>query len=424
MNKEAVALATDSAATMTDQKIFTSANKLFALSKYHPVGIMVYGAAHFMGVPWETIIKIYREGLAAKGFRGLREYCDDFILFLSRTVDNRLFPDSVQEAYLRSTIYGYFGFLRGLVQDHVRRAIEQKGAIGDSEVAQAILDIVREHHEKWDRASFATGIDETHARAIVTKYKETIDKAVREIFEKLPLASESLSQLTSIAGNLFCKFPEGVQKRDISGIVIAGFGEDEIFPSLESFFPEGIALDKLKYRPHISRRVDFGAESAIVAFAQTEMVATFMEGVDPSYRNLEEAYLSELFQAYAERIVATIKKYDNAEKEALKEALGKINQEILKEHKDRLEQYCKDQCSRPIARVISVLPKDELAAVAESLINLTSFKRRVTMESETVGGPIDVAVISKGDGFIWIKRKHYFEPGLNPRFMARSYKEV
>ena len=44
------------------------------------------------------------------------------------------------------------------------------------------------------------------------------------------------------------------------------------------------------------------------------------------------------------------------------------------------------------------------------------------MDSETVGGPIDVAVISKGDGFIWIKRKHYFDPKLNPHFMAKYLK--
>ncbi len=61
--------------------------------------------------------------------------------------------------------------------------------------------------------------------------------------------------------------------------------------------------------------------------------------------------------------------------------------------------------------------------MAESLVNLTSFKRRVTMDPETVGGPIDVAVISKGDGFVWIKRKHYFTKELNPQFVANYYRE-
>jgi hypothetical protein len=57
--------------------------------------------------------------------------------------------------------------------------------------------------------------------------------------------------------------------------------------------------------------------------------------------------------------------------------------------------------------------------MAESLVQLTVFKLRMSIDSEeTVGGPIDVALISRGDGFIWIKRKHYFVPELNPQFFA------
>jgi hypothetical protein len=44
------------------------------------------------------------------------------------------------------------------------------------------------------------------------------------------------------------------------------------------------------------------------------------------------------------------------------------------------------------------------------------------MDTETVGGAVDVAVISKGDGFIWIKRKHYFKPELNARFFANYFR--
>ena len=54
--------------------------------------------------------------------------------------------------------------------------------------------------------------------------------------------------------------------------------------------------------------------------------------------------------------------------------------------------------------------------MAESLVHLTYLKRRFTMAEESVGGPVDVAIITKGDGFIWIKRKHYFDPKLNQHF--------
>ena len=74
--------------------------------------------------------------------------------------------------------------------------------------------------------------------------------------------------------------------------------------------------------------------------------------------------------------------------------------------------------------MVTVLPKDELVAMAEALVNLTAFKRRITESRETVGGPIDVAVISKGDGFIWVKRKHYFPPELNQHFFANYFRGI
>lgn len=57
--------------------------------------------------------------------------------------------------------------------------------------------------------------------------------------------------------------------------------------------------------------------------------------------------------------------------------------------------------------------KEDLAELAVNLIYLTSLMRRITPDMESVGGPVDVAIVSKGDGFIWIKRKHYFDPALN-----------
>ena len=62
--------------------------------------------------------------------------------------------------------------------------------------------------------------------------------------------------------------------------------------------------------------------------------------------------------------------------------------------------------------------------MSEALVNLTSFKRHVTKQAETVGGPIDVAVISRGDGLIWIKRKHYFSRDLNQHFLSNYYNDV
>ena len=87
MNKQAIALAADSAVTFqeeTGHKIFPSASKIFILSKYQPVGIMVYGSADFMQVPWETIIKVYRNNLGKKTFKTVADYAKISLLFWVR----------------------------------------------------------------------------------------------------------------------------------------------------------------------------------------------------------------------------------------------------------------------------------------------------------------------------------------------------
>ena len=55
----------------------------------------------------------------------------------------------------------------------------------------------------------------------------------------------------------------------------------------------------------------------------------------------------------------------------------------------------------------------ELASMAESLVSITNLQRHFTSSEETVGGPVDVAVITKYEGFVWVKRKQWFNQDLN-----------
>ena len=69
-----------------------------------------------------------------------------------------------------------------------------------------------------------------------------------------------------------------------SGLVIAGFGEKEFFPTLVAVSVEGVVGGKLKYDRRL--QVDIardGDPATIVPFAQGEMVTRFMEGIDPTF---------------------------------------------------------------------------------------------------------------------------------------------
>src|ERR1700731_427263 len=101
MNKMAIALAADSAVTGKN-KIYNSVNKLFQYSDHRPVGIMIYGSAEFMGVPWESIIKVHRASIGDAKESTLADYGKRFIQYL---VDqHKLFPEEQRAAYVvRST---------------------------------------------------------------------------------------------------------------------------------------------------------------------------------------------------------------------------------------------------------------------------------------------------------------------------------
>jgi hypothetical protein len=152
------------------------------------------------------------------------------------------------------------------------------------------------------------------------------------------------------------------------------------------------------------------------------MVNTFVEGINPGYERTITGFLDKMFQEMPALIANSIAVMNEAEKQDLVAKLNVVGKNILKDYVDKTRLHKTQRHVKPIIDTVAVLPKEELAAMAESLVNLTSFKRKVSLEAETVGGPIDVAVISKGDGFIWVKRKHYFKPELNPYFFSNYYR--
>jgi hypothetical protein len=101
-------------------------------------------------------------------------------------------------------------------------------------------------------------------------------------------------------------------------------------------------------------------------------------------------------------------------------AAKRVALKMAQQFEDEATRFRYEEHQGPTLTAVSTLPKEELAELAGALVNITSLKRKFGMERETVGGPIDVAVISKGDGFIWINRKHYFKPELNLAF-SKNY---
>lgn len=67
-----------------------------------------------------------------------------------------------------------------------------------------------------------------------------------------------------------------------------------------------------------------------------------------------------------------------------------------------------------IPLVIPSMPLQDAIDLARFLVDLTINYQRFLPGDKTVGGPVEVATMTRYEGFKWITRKHYFDRALNP----------
>ena len=407
LNKTAVVLAADSAMTVAGSTSNGSiktypGDKLFALSKHHPVGVMTYNNAEFMGIPWETLIKMYRHSRGTESHPSIEAYVDDLFAFVSKepfTNDERELENLLRMA----------GGAFDVVLDSAELSDDSTGS--DDALLLEVIEQQRAAIARWKESPSMTEID---AGQVVVDAHDHLDGLIDSMFRNLVTPPLKVA-LRGLVEDLI---QSGIATPTHSGVVVAGFGEDEFFPTLVQVTTEGVIAGTLKH--DIQRTVDIardGTSAQIVPFAQTEMVTRFMEGVDPKFLEYLQDSMGETSRQLVMEVLESMGiGCSEEEAKAVRAAAAKQADRFLEESaKVRRRKFV-----APIMDIVGLLPKEELADMAEALVNLTALKRRVSLDAETVGGPIDVAVITKGDGLIWIKRKHYFDPALNPSYFKKQ----
>ncbi|MCL2700407.1 MAG: hypothetical protein FWE88_01790 [Phycisphaerae bacterium] len=422
MNKSGMALAADSAMTVTihgpggqDRKIHNTANKVFALSKHAPVAAMIYDNSQLMEIPWETIIKQFRNGLAKKRYPTLKQYGDEFLRFLSTLP----ISEEAESSYIRQGAYALSGDIRGNLDQFVALTIKITGRITEVEIKAKLSDLIMEQSRHFHELARDSSFSDEQKRQLCTKYESRIVEVARQIFENLPLAAADYAEFVQTVVDVAL-----IGSRLHSGVVIAGFGEDELYPSYYDYEISGVIQGRVIARLQESQSVDDTNDSVIAPFAQSSDVRTFMEGMGRDISEFFDTTISEIARkGVPGKLVEALRKTQSID-DKLADNILHIAQEIGNGAYDEMTRKLKElkynRYINPVLQATRFLQKNELAMMAETLVNLVSFRKQVTMEAETVGGPIDVVVITKGDGFVWIKRKSYFSAELNHHFF-RNY---
>ena len=422
MNRTAVALAADSAVTITTRdsvKVKDSAIKLFMLSKQHPVGVMIYNNAFFLGVPWETIIKLFRRRLGGRSFETLEKYGQALIGYLDE--NQNLFPIEVQEKYYLQALEAEYS----RIEKTARRELIERKLYPTQNSAKEQKDHEIECAEKaiqrrvqfWKEKDTANYFDRAIGQELVGTLSGEINRLVLRVFEGWPTDINSTRPLWEIAELLISK--DHFLQETFSGVVIAGFGEKEHFPALQHFKASGIYGNKLKFSPPTCEKITETTPSIIKVFAYKEMVDSFLSGITPGV--LE--HLAESTFLIREMPIAAIDSLEDLSPEQQK----RLRQKILVASTEGANKFLEkalqksEERRQEIMQAIDALQPPDLAQVASTFVSLSSFQQRMSPKRETVGGPVDVAVISKGDGFIWIDRKHYFRRELNHHFFENYF---
>jgi len=416
LNRNGIALAADSAVTVTggnNKKIYNSANKLWALSKYHPVGVMIYDSSTLIGTPWETIIKLYRNQLAENKFDTINGYKLDFLKFVK---DNDYFAPPTEQLFkLKQFCYWQFQNIRDYIYTLLtpgKTEPELKAEFLLKLEAKLDTDIATYVGATNVLSDFSTYTIDQFKAYCETELNDAMDKAYKGITLTPDIRNKHLQlyfdQLRTTNFNGF-----------VTGIVFAGYGDKDIFPALESVIIADAFDSKLRYYHGTPEKITHAMGGSIVPFAQTDVINMFIKGIDPLIDRTYETVFQDFLSEFNNEIIKIVEPADQALADQLK-AID-INAISIK-FKNKIAEVQRVKQIQPTVDTVAILSKEDLAEMAESLIYLTYLKRRMSSEDESVGGPIDVAIITKGDGFIWKKRKHYFDKELNQNFFSTYLK--
>lgn len=401
MNRHGIALAADSAVTIGGKKVYNSANKLFTLSKYHPVGILIYGSAELNGIPWELIIKEYREQLKDINFDTIEAFYDNFQKFLNNPRWN--ITESMQAQTARLLVNSFCEFFHA---EYVKRNQGKNPSVYEEKLFQETL------------SEFNILLKEV----VSTPYNDfaayNLLEFIKTIYQgaHIKISDAQIQQLLDIFGKSLNS--DYSFFNNISGIAIVGYGKNDIYPSLFSFETAGFICNRLHLMQKSSSKITETNTAVVRPFAQDKMAVLFMDGIHPECKNFLESQAEELVNKLSQTIIQKLNPAEPDQEKIIKEQFDQIYINFI----ENINRFCCNKFSSPRVNSIANLSKIELAKMAESLVELHALEKQVSMEVETVGGPIDVAVISKHDGFIWLKRKLYFNPELNHCFFNKYMK--
>ena len=388
INKNGIALAADSAGTLAGNKMFyNSMDKVFSLSDIKPWGAITYGNTTIYHVGIDQLLNEFSAYLKDKEVSDFFEILDTFTEFIKEKNEYYKFECGERESS--------HALIKTLVDDWGNKIKK----IAKDQDAKLKIDTLLDELEKQIKDSVK--IENYDVFGYVKKnYQTYFDEMVNSVVPELNDYKEEKERFfVGIFSyfNLLLK----EEKTNSVGVLFAGYGNEDAFPKHIHIEIYSVVNGLLKFS--IIEKFEESIRGAgIVPLAQTEVIMTFCQGISDFFINYIPAKIDQIISRKIEEIKN--EDFSKAQLEIIEKDFGECKQLIS----TAIYESSQKNYVAPLFDSVTVIPIPEMAKLAENLVNITSLKRMFALDGnqQTVGGPTDVATISKTSGFVWVKRKN------------------
>lgn len=421
MNGLGIALASDSAVT-AGGKVLNTSEKVFELPDPHKVAILSSGRANFMGHPWEVLLSAWADTLHVP-LPSMNEYRDSLYKFLRTTISSTSELNSFELSYLADSYWSDEGVFHSVVQvlqnvvtphfeallspedleifmDNSRWDEEVKTKMSALVTPDIVLAVEAAFAESAElrKSSFIAAADVSYAQAMiwVERYWEVIEKTPSESdFSYWP----AIPGLDAMIKNLAAVYIVNADYKGESDMVFVGYGAKDLFPSISEVFFHGCIAGSLIKRfegdvPSSPEPRDyfFGQNDAITALTRGEDTLLTSTAVETTRKTLSD-------------IIEKLESSDDENAQMMRDYVREsMNQDNLA---DEMKRAGNEKRRKPFTKAISMSPILDLAEFAAQLVGVQAASAAMTQENPSVGGFVDVAVITHRRGFEWIRHKQH-----------------
>lgn len=419
LNKKGVAIAADSAVTRTrgrNNKVTKNGNKMVRVSDVLPISVMLTGNGAFLRTQWDIIIRHYRQHRGNIKHETVEVCMHDFFRYIA---DHGLFIDP--KSVLNRTKWeldNLFNHIEENIDDNYKQRHDEGALTSPRSFQKAFEALLNRYCKLWSKDGLCPQFKD-YSQAQFNDYtKEIFDEFIEEhiyndddpfkggLFPRSvmtalrePLEKTLMTRLTT----------RRYDDDNSAELVFTGYGEKQEYPSLVSTVVcEGFD-GRVNYHVHPNDVICISDDRpvAICPFAQTDVIYAILSGIHSSFQGEFAEVLDKKFDAWQNDIfnLPEIEDFNFIE---FTEHLAEVETKDIKDKFYTQANRYLTSNQRQWEKALEDYDLQSMAALAESLIDLTGFHRILTFQQEGVGGPVDLAVINKADGFTWLNRKSWY----------------